>query len=401
MKIKIILLLTLLMPSICTYAQRNKGRKAKTEVKKDKPEEKPEGIMTERAKTVFRDMLPNTQQVFIIDSTLTRTDDALKAIPLPKSYGEFIHYDTFFGTETGNDSYVFLNGFGNRCYYTEMGADSITRLFMRDRLGDGWGEAKPLEEINERFSSVCFPYMASDGQTLYFSGVSSEDGLGKRDIYMSKYNAEEDRFFAPENIGLPFNSSADDWLYVVADADHLAWFVSSRRQKGDTTCVYTFVPSDTRSNYDADEMEEIELRRLASITSIRATWTDDMQLEQSLARLQGLRASAKKRESATDEIYFIVNDELTYTDISQFRSTDTRQEYYEIVRMDTELRSVERKLYALRTKYHNAGSKERESLGRQISMLEQEREEKTLMLRKSEAALRAKESRLSGSSPKL
>ena len=73
---------------------------------------------------------------------------------------------------------------------------------MQEKVGNEWGERIPVKEINERFTDISFPFMSSDGLTLYFSAKSEEEGLGKRDIYMTKYDAEEGKFLQAENIGL-------------------------------------------------------------------------------------------------------------------------------------------------------------------------------------------------------
>ena len=86
--------------------------------------------MSPQAKALFEDMLPNTQRVFFIDSTIVDIDHVLNAIPLPEAYGKYVDYDKFFNKKTGSKSSVFVNGFGNRCYYTEIGNDSISRLYM-------------------------------------------------------------------------------------------------------------------------------------------------------------------------------------------------------------------------------------------------------------------------------
>ena len=152
-----------------------------------------------------------------------------------------------------------------------MGTDSIARLYTRDMVGSQWGEAKPVKSVNGKFKNISFPFMSSDGQTLYFAGVSDDEGLGKRDIYMTKIEAGEGTFLNAENIGLPFNSPSDDFAYIVADADKLAWFASTRNQPEGKVCVYTFVPTDTRQNYEALSMGEKELHSLACLNRIRAT----------------------------------------------------------------------------------------------------------------------------------
>lgn len=254
---KLIILLALAITTSGLNAQTRKTQRSKgkaTAVKPQPTDNLP--AMSPNAKALFDDMLASTQKVFVIDSTVVDIDNVMAEIPLPASYGRFVKYNTFFNADKANNSYVFVNGFGNRCYYTEMGSDSIARLYTRDMVGSQWGEPQPVKSVNGKFKDISFPFMSSDGQTLYFAGVSDEEGLGKRDIYMTKIEAGEGNFLNAENIGLPFNSPSDDFAYIVADADKLAWFASTRNQPEGKVCVYTFVPTDTRQNYDALSIEE-------------------------------------------------------------------------------------------------------------------------------------------------
>lgn len=388
----ILAIMAMLLATTAASAQSKKtaGKKAVAAVK---PQSKDAG-MSAKAKALFDDMLPNTQRVFVIDSTIVDKDKVLSAMPLPKAYGQFVEYDKFFGSDTGNHSFVFLNGFGNRCYYTKLGTDSISHLYVCDKLGDSWGKPQPIKEINDNFTMISFPYMSSDGQTLYFSGVSSESGLGQRDIYMAKYDAEEDKFLQPENIGLPFNSTADDFAYVVADADGVAWFASTRRQPEGKACVYAFVPTDTRQNYSAYDIDHKRLLSLANLTRIRETWTTPEKREKAMERLNKLRNSAGQSAGNSNGITFIVNDNVTYTSIEQFKSDNTRSAYNDIDKLYKELNTMLKNLDNLRTQYHNAETAKKATIARQIMQIEQQEIAMRDKIRNSEEQLRRNENKL-------
>ena len=147
--------------------------------------------MTAKQHEIFSNMLPNTQKIFVVDSTVVDKDSVLEAIPLSPKYGKFVSYNSFFDTDTQPNQYVFINGFANKCYYTEVaGKDSVQHLYMRNKLGDGWGEPHRISEIDKKLTDMSYPFLSSDGQTLYIAGKSN-DALGKRDIYVAKYNADE------------------------------------------------------------------------------------------------------------------------------------------------------------------------------------------------------------------
>ena len=354
----------------------------------------PANTMSPKVKALYDNMLQNTQIVFVIDSTVVDADKVMDVITLPKAYGKYVAYNKFFDTNSAlnENSVVYVNGFDNRCYYNEVGTDSISRLFMRERQGEGWDEARPLTEINELVSNATYPYMASDGQTLYFAGKSDEEGLGERDIYMTKYDAEEGKFLKPENIGLPFNSTKDDFIYVEADADGIAWFASTRRQPEGKVCVYTFVPSETRQNYDADDLDDTELKNYAELMRIRSTWPTPEIRQTAMQRLQRLQAKTERQNSEANEICFIVNDEMTYTRLNDFKSAETKSAYADLKMKQNEANKLVKEIDSMRTRYHNANDKA--ALGRSIALSEQKLEQKQKEIKKAASELRKAENNL-------
>lgn len=386
MNIKLTFLITMALATTTAFAQKRKAPIKKKAV--------PANTMSPKVKALYDNMLQNTQIVFVIDSTVVDADKVMDVITLPKAYGKYVAYNKFFDTNSAlnENSVVYVNGFDNRCYYNEVGTDSISRLFMRERQGEGWDEARPLTEINELVSNATYPYMASDGQTLYFAGKSDEEGLGERDIYMTKYDAEEGKFLKPENIGLPFNSTKDDFIYVEADADGIAWFASTRRQPEGKVCVYTFVPSETRQNYDADDLDDTELKNYAELMRIRSTWPTPEIRQTAMQILQRLQAKTEKQNSEANEICFIVNDEMTYTRLNDFKSAETKNAYADLKMKQNEANKLVKEIDSMRTRYHNANDKA--ALGRSIALSEQKLEQKQKEIKKAASELRKAENNL-------
>ena len=54
----------------------------------------------------------------------------------------------------------------------------------------------------------------------------------------------------PENVGMPFNSPYNDYMYVIDEFNDLGWFASDRYQPEDKVCVYVFVPNESKQVYD-------------------------------------------------------------------------------------------------------------------------------------------------------
>ncbi len=383
MKQRIYLLLMALFVASCVLSQ----------VRKPKPSDKTKNTEASISGMIYEEMLPNTQKLFIIDSIVVDHSQLSNAIPLPTDYGQILPYDEFFNTKKGDSTYVYINGFGNKCFYSEKSSDNTYKLFTRDKLNNSqWSAPQPVEGLDIPFTEINYPYMTADGTTLYFA-AKSEDGLGGYDIYVTSYDPESGKFLKAENVGLPFNSNKDDFLYVEDDTDGLAWFASNRRQPEGKVCIYTITLSATRQNYNSD-IDETTLRNYAAITSIKDTWSSEESRQKAMEKLQKARArmNVDKEKDNGSHINFVINDEVEYTDLNNFSSDKNRQLYQSILKKQQQLNDVKGQLEQLRLKYHSAEKSERDKLSVQILNAEKEQENlkqtiinETNSLRKSEA----------------
>lgn len=83
-------------------------------------------------------------------------------------------------------------------------------------------------EINTAFDETT-PFLARDGQTLYFSTNDSRQSLGGLDIVRSVFVPEAGRWSSPENLGIPINSAADDSHFLLARDGFTGYFASARK----------------------------------------------------------------------------------------------------------------------------------------------------------------------------
>ncbi len=123
--------------------------------------------------------------------------------------------------------YVYYSSYGNS---TSFGKD-IFRIKFQD---DGyWSKPEVIGDVVNTFLDDDYPYLAPDGVTLYFSS-KGHYGMGGYDIYKSVYNPKTRLWSTAENLGFPYNSPFDDFLYVVGDADSLVCFATNRNFMPDT-----------------------------------------------------------------------------------------------------------------------------------------------------------------------
>lgn len=362
MNIKILLLL-LALSTATSYAQTKKKATKKSAASTTT-------VADAREKALFEEMLPNTQRLFVIDSTIVNKDDILSAIPLPKDYGTFVSYNSIFPNEVSTNTYVFVNGFGNKGYYSLNDSTGHSRFFTIDKEGTSWGTPKEITTLGEDLTHITFPYMSADGSTLYFSARSKE-ALGGHDLFVTSLDADEGTFRQAENMGLPFNSSDEDLLYVTDDTDSLAWLASTRRQPDGKACVYTIATSPTRQNYDINEYTTSKMKNLASIVRIRDTWPTPELRERAMARL----ASLKKRDVQNTKegaFHFVVNENIVYENLDDFKSPADRQAYLTLQEKKSTLEKRAADIASLREKFHNASKAAQKKMTSNILQAEQD-----------------------------
>lgn len=85
----------------------------------------------------------------------------------------------------------------------------------------------------ERVYSV----VSEDGKAMYFSSASLY-GMGGYDLYVSYWDEQKSGWGTPVNMGIPFSSPYDDFLYVDTEDSRYTLFASDRGCPADSINVY-------------------------------------------------------------------------------------------------------------------------------------------------------------------
>lgn len=315
-----------------------------------------------------------TEKVVIIDSMVVRRDEVLTHIPLSSEVGTLDTYAHAFNLPDSSSACAFRSQLGDQTIYAKPSADGSLRLYESKLIDTEWTDAKPLDELglaDHEDESQNYPFVLNDGVTLYYAakGAESMDGY---DIFMTRFDMDDQCFLAPENIGMPFNSPANDYLYVVDEYYELGWFVTDRNQDADHVCIYTFIPNTSRNIYDVYEIGEDRLRALARLTSIADTWADAAVVEQARQRLKELTAeSGRAASDKGDAIRIVLDDSRIITSLQQFHSAEARQQAQWWLEGKQDLRGMTDQLAQLRLQYAKSNDSQRSSLTTQILELEQ------------------------------
>lgn len=310
------------------------------------------------------EMREATQQIVFIDSVVVAKDDFLSIIRLNPESGKLDAYDQFFRSEGHPESYVYINEMGNKCYFSDENANSQMRLYTLDKLGEEWSDPLALKGIYDGISETNYPFMMTDGTTFYFAAKGKES-IGGYDIFVTRADTENGQFLKPENIGMPFNSEANDYMYVIDELSNIGYFVTDRRQPAGKVCVYMFIPPTSRHSYNSDAYSDAQLRGYADISRIANTWGKGTERKLALERLKAIGKSSAAKQSKSS-ISFIINDRVTYTDISQFQAPESPDLYRELQSTRKQLKETEQLLEKSRNFYAKAKPEDKRVLRTEI-----------------------------------
>lgn len=319
---------------------------------------------------VGKQLMRNMQDVTFIDSFVVDKTNFLQHYRLSKEAGTLVTYDRFFNRKSGNGGIVYQTEMKNKIFFSaaRKDADSLTTLYTSDLIGNQWGEGTELKGI-EAEGNINYPYMLSDGMTFYYA-AEGENSLGGYDIFITRYDSENDRFLTAENAGIPFNSPANDYMLVIDEYNNLGWFATDRRQPEGKVCIYVFVPNESPQRIDTEGLSAQAITRRAVIHSIKETWNDERTVRGGKQRLSAC-LYAPQEETRKGDFEFIIDDLTTYRTLDDFRSPQARELFN---RWKQELQNhaaLNRRLEEKRESYANGNKSQRQGMTAEILSLEQ------------------------------
>ena len=233
-----------------------------------------------------------------------------------------------------------------------------------------------------------YPFMMPAGVTLYFA-AEGDESLGGYDIFVTTYDTEEDRVLTPENIGMPFNSEANDYMMVIDEYDRIGWFATDRGQEDGKVCIYTFVPSDVRQTYDPETYSKEQITNFARITDITETWVSP-DIDQALERLEKAKARQKKNTD-NEEFTFVINDDVDYHKLSDFKAKGNAQRYLQLVKLRSQQTALQQAIERVRAYYSGATADEKREMAPEIIATEQQQHQIHIEIHNLEKIIRNEE----------
>ncbi len=311
-------------------------------------------------KVLFR-MLRNTSRVCFIDSFRVSKNELFSTYIIGESTGSFYPSSAFF--EDDSEGEVFLPETGQNILYSRMTPQGVFRFYTKFKSFDRWTDETPVSGL-ETDGDLRYPFLQNDGVTIYYAASGSES-MGGLDIFVSRYNTATGKYLKPENIGMPFNSEANDYLYVIDEDNNLGWFATDRRQPKDTVCVYVFIPNERNQKFNYEDGDTLAIHRAARLTSIAETQSDLLAVRSARQRLTLLRYElAEKSEQGS--FTYIIDDFTTYHNLDDFKCPDAAKLYQRWTELKHQYETDLAKLNKQRDDYADASRQEKERMTSQL-----------------------------------
>lgn len=296
--------------------------------------------------------MEHVQDVVVVDSLLVPRSSFFSYYRLGAESGRILN---------GEDGLFFENQAGD---YRIHSIDD--ELYQCHLVQGEWEELDPMPGLGSCDYQLIDPFMRSDGETIYFAS-DSLPGMGGLDIFKTKYNAEEGRYYQPERLGMPFNSPFDDYMLAIDETHQVGWWATERKQDPENVIIYLFLLDD-----DPQYLDEATVSR-ARIDNIAETRRDGVDYAALIASIMNAEQQAVVESVAN----IIINDSKRYSQKDQFASSAALSAYENSCDLKEQLDEISVQLDALRKEFSGQKNSNRSHLRSQILSLEERQLELT------------------------
>ena len=310
-------------------------------------------------------LVSRTEDIQIIDSVIVSKNSFLNAYNLSASGGSIQWAHDFFNNrEKENTSVVYMNERKTKVYFSRPATQQGNTLYTMEEMLESFGNEKKLPSPINTTEDQAFPFILSDGLTIYFASKGHES-IGGYDLFVSRYNLYSDTYLNPSQLNMPFNSPFNDYMMVIDEQKGIGWFASDRFQPEDKVCVYTFVPNQEVRLVLTEDDEQLANR--AKISNIKDSWRDGVDYSNLLNKARAINSI---EESKQQDFEFVINNDLTYYHLSDFNSFSAKEYFIDALEFERQLEEAKEELAIKRAQYIATPSNSRSSLTTEILLLE-------------------------------
>ncbi len=246
----------------------------------------------------------------VLDKIKVNQSELLDVYKPAKDVGKLYKNGDFFASGVNPEHIMFETERGDVVYFSmEASSQDTLNIYKMVKLIDGWGDSESVgEPVNSSYNDA-YPFLQTDGVTFYFAS-DRPGGFGGFDIYKTFYDNETHSFLEPMNLGVPFNSPDDDFLFVSDEFNQKAWFASARETSGDEVMVYSIRWDGTQVRNMVEEDGEI---LQSAMLKVAGEDSPDETDDNDVAYGSGVK---NKKEKAM--FHFEINDTISYSQYEHF-----------------------------------------------------------------------------------
>lgn len=320
------------------------------------PEERQEYIQQKLAEAEkLQRYLRRVEKIQVIDSVEIAIDHMLDVVKLSAEAGH-LSLDSM-------HSIVYTNQRNDKRIWATHHEDGRI-LLTSHRLMDHWSNSDTLPTSINFAADQCSPYLLSDGVTLYFA-AEDENGIGGLDIYISRYNTTTESYTTPENIGMPYNSPANEYMMVIDEVHQVGYLATDRSSKPGFVHVYSFAIPEQKQYWR--NLENNQLVKYAKLQQFEL-YTEDVAPSIEVTEVELPQITEQSVEIG--DFRFVINDSVVYYSIDDFQVSDAKDKYLEWKTVEAQLQTEAQQLTELRKDYAAADEIERKTLAPSIMQLE-------------------------------
>lgn len=182
-------------------------------------------------------------------------------------------------------------------YWSATDKDGIRNIFHSEHQDTVWSVPALLNEHMTSPSDEIYPMLSQDGTKLYFSSAGLY-GIGGYDIYVSEWDPSVGEWSVPVNMGFPYSSPYDDFLYAGSEDGKYSVFASNRDCSKDSVSVYV-LEYDTmpvrRPVEDEDELKNImslapaQMNASGSVSEVEADIPENLDTRRYMLKMSEVR----------------------------------------------------------------------------------------------------------------
>lgn len=177
-------------------------------------------------------------------------------------------------------------------YWSAKDQDGIRNIYHSHHRDTLWTVPELINEQMTTSSDEIYPMLSPDGKQLFFASKGLY-GMGGYDLYVSNWDDNLNDWGVPVNMGFPYSSPYDDFLFINTADGKYSMFASNRSCSRDSVDVYVLEFDSTPIRKAVRDPRE--LRKLCALDPVN----DPARIDSKSAVSESVQVNADMRRYST------------------------------------------------------------------------------------------------------